>query len=156
MKKINFTKSEYRILLDLIYVTDWILHSHDSEDRSDTQEYSNLFQKLMSYAKDMDCDDLIDFDKHLKKYSESFIFEAESPALAYIEKFEDDSFWDELISRLAQRDALTDQKVNNMHTIETEELFAAISKAEDKWSNEFERFGLSRIRLNKTQSDTVH
>ncbi len=46
MKKIHFTKSEYRILLDLIYITDWILHSHDPEDQSNTQEYSNLFSKI--------------------------------------------------------------------------------------------------------------
>jgi len=64
--KINFTKSEYQILLDVIYMADWILHAHDTEDRSNTKEYSDLFQKLMSYAKDMGCEDLVDFDKQQK------------------------------------------------------------------------------------------
>ncbi len=74
----------------------------------------------MSYAKGMDYGDLVDFDKDLKKYSESFIFEAESTALEYIEN---DTFWDQLISRLAQRNTLTEHKVNTIHDIETEELF---------------------------------
>jgi hypothetical protein len=154
--KINFTKSEYRILLDVIYMADWILHAHDTEDRSDTQEYSDLFQKLMSYAKAMGCKDLVDFDEQQKNYAESFIFEEESPALEYIDKFENDSFWSELISRLAQRDTLIELKANNPHDVGSEELFAAISKAEDKWNKEFEAFGLSRIRLNKAQLDILH
>lgn len=154
--KINFTKSEYRILLDIIYMTDWILHSNDSEHRTDTKEYSELFQKLLSYAKEIGCENLVDFDQHLNKYTESVTFEAESAALEYIEEFENESFWGELVSRLAHRDALTEHKPHNPDDIETEELFAAISEAEDKWSKEFEAFGLSRIRLNKTQLDTVH
>src|SRR5664279_2759397 len=129
--KINFTKSEYQILLDVIYMADWILHAHDTEDRSDTKEYSDLFQKLMSYAKDMGCEDSVDFDKQQKNYAELFLFEEESPAPGYIEEFEDDSFWSELISRMARQDALIELKANNPHDVETEELFAAISRAED-------------------------
>ena len=154
--KINFTKSEYQIMLDVIYMADWILHAHDTEDRSDTKEYSDLFQKLMFYAKDMGCEDLVDFDKQQKNYAESFQFEEESSALGYIEEFEDDSFWSELISKLARRDALIELKVDNPHDVDTETLYTAIFKAEEKWSKEFEAFGLDRICLNKAQLDILH
>jgi hypothetical protein len=80
----------------------------------------------------------------------------QSPALEYFDEFENDLFWSELISRLARQDALIVLKANNPHDVESEELFAAISKAEDKWSKEFEAFGLSRIRLNKAQLDILH
>ncbi|MGZ4997024.1 MAG: hypothetical protein ACXV8J_04225 [Methylobacter sp.] len=143
-------------MLDVIYMANWILHAHDSEGRSDTKEYLDLFQKLMAYAKDMGCEDLVEFDEQQKKYAESFIFEEKSPALAYIDEFENGSFWAELISRLAHQDALIELKANDPQEVETEELFAAISKSEDKWSKEFEAFGLSRIRLNKTLGDTIH
>ena len=154
--KINFTKSEYRILLDVIYISDWILHAHYTEDRNDTKEYSGLFQKLMSYAKDMGCEDLVDFDKQQKNYAESFLFEEESPAPGYIEEFEDDSFWSELISRLARRDALIELKVDNPEDIDTETLYTAIFKAEEKWSKEFETYGLDRIRKAQAQYDSLH
>ena len=110
----------------------------------------------MSYAKDMGCEDLINFDEQQQKYAESFIFEEESPALEYIDEFENDSFWSELISRLARQDALIELKTNNPHDVESEDLFTAISKAEDKWSKEFAAFGLSRIRLNNIQLDILH
>jgi len=76
-------------LLDLIHMADWILHAHDSEPRNDTKEYSDLIQKLMSYAKDMDCGDLIEFDKSLGEYFATSKFETESAAEEYIEEFED-------------------------------------------------------------------
>ena len=154
--KINFTKSEYRIMLDVIYMADWILHAHDTENRSDTKEYSDLFQKLMSYAKDMGCKDLVGFDEQQKGYAASYIFEEESPALEYIDEFENDSFWSELISRLARQDALIELKANSPHDVDTETLYTAIFKAEDKWSKEFEAFGLDRIRVNKAQLDILH
>ena len=154
--KINFTKSEYRILLDVIYMADWILHAHYTEDRNDTKEYSGLFQKLMSYAKDMGCEDLVDFDKQQKNYAESFLFEEESPAPGYIEEFEDDSFWSELISRLARRDALIELKVDNPDDVDTEILYTAIFKAEEKWGKEFETYGLDRIRRVEAQYDSLH
>ena len=154
--KINFTKSEYRTLLDVIYIADWILHAHDIEKRSDTKEYSELFQKLMSYAKDMGCEDLVDFDKQGNNYAESFSFEEQSLALGYINEFENDSFWEELISRLARRDALIELKVDNEQDVDRDKLYTAIGNAESKWSKEFEAFGLDRLRINKTQLDNVH
>ena len=154
--KINFTKSEYRILLDVIYMADWILHAHDTEDRSDTKEYSELFQKLMAYAKDMGCEDLVDFDKQDNKYAESFSFEEQSLALGYIDEFENNSFWEELISRLARRDALIELKTDNAQDVDREKLYTAIGNAESKWSKEFAAFDLDRLRINKTQLDNVH
>src|SRR5664280_612666 len=154
--KINFTKSEYQILLDVIYMADWILHAHDTEDRSDTKEYSDLFQKLMSYAKDISCEDLVNFDEQQKNYAESFIFEEESPAPEYIDEFENESFWSELLSRLARQDALIELKVNNPDDVDTETLYTEIFKAEEKWSKEFETYGLDRIRRAQAQYDSLH
>jgi hypothetical protein len=91
-----------------------------------------------------------------KKITQNHFYSKESPAPGYIEEFEDDSFWSELISRLARRDTLIELKVNNPQDVESEELFAAISKAEDKWSKEFEAFGLDRIRTDQTQYDVLH
>jgi hypothetical protein len=54
------------------------------------------------------------------------------------------------------RESAVELKTNNPQDVESEELFAAISKTEDKWSKEFEAFGLSRIRLNKAQLDILH
>jgi hypothetical protein len=42
--------------------------------------------------------------------------------------------------------SLIELKANNPQDVESEDLFTETSKAEEKWSKEFEAFGLSRIR----------
>ncbi|MEI6144890.1 MAG: hypothetical protein D0531_03510 [Methylococcales bacterium] len=154
---INFTKEEYLLLLDIIYIADWILHAHSIEGkRSETEDYSALFQKLMMHAKEMGCSELIEFSELRQEHVHSGDFEDESAALDYLDEFEGQSFWDELISRLAMRDALMALKVSSAHEVPSEELFDALSKAEEYWSKEFESFDLSRISLNKGQSSILH
>jgi len=154
---INFTKEEYLLLLDIIYMADWILHAHSiGGERSETKDYAELFQKLMIHAKDLGCSELIEFDQLAQDYGLTGVFEEESAALDYLDEFEGESFWDELISRLAMRDALIELKVSSAHEVPSEELFPVLSKAEEYWSKEFETFDLSRIYLNKGQSSILH
>ncbi len=154
---IDLTEQEYKLLLNMVYMADWVLHAHsDTEEHEDTKGYSELHDKLLSYAKNTALKNLVKFDKKLKKHYETAIFEEESPALEYIEEFEDDTFWSELISRLSKRDAMLQLKANNLHDVETEELFTAISNAEQVWSKEFEAYGLDRIRTNKALLDSIH
>jgi len=153
---INFTKEEYLLLLDIIYMADWILHAHSIGERSETKDYSELFQKLMIHAKDMGCSELIEFYEPEQNYALTDDFEEGSAALDYLDEFEGESFWDELISRLAMRDALIALKVSSAHEVPSEELFSELSKAEEYWSKEFETFDLSRISLNKGRSSILH
>ena len=153
---INFTKDEYLLLLDIIYMADWILHAHSIGERSETKDYSALFQKLMLHAKDLGCSDLIEFYEPEQNYVLTEDFEEGSAALDYLDEFEGESFWDELISRLAMRDALIALKVSSAHEVSSDELFPALSKAEEYWSKEFETFDLSRISLNKGHSSILH
>ena len=30
--KINFTKKEYHLLIDMLYLSDWVMHSHSTSD----------------------------------------------------------------------------------------------------------------------------
>jgi hypothetical protein len=154
---INFTKEEYLLLLDIIYIADWILHAHSTGGkRSETKDYSALFQKLIIHAKELGCSELIEFSELTQDYALTDDFEERSAALDYLDEFEGVSFWDELISRLAMRDALIELKVSSAHEVPSEELFTALEKTEEYWSKEFETFDLSRIYLNKGQSSSLH
>jgi hypothetical protein len=153
---INFTKEEYLLLLDIIYMADWILHAHSIGERSETKDYSELFQKLMIHAKELGCSELIEFNEIEQDYMLTGDFEEGSAVLNYLDEFEGESFWDELISRLAMRDALIALKVSSAHEVPSELLFPALSKAEEYWSKEFETFDLNRISLNKGPSSILH
>jgi len=66
--KIDITKKEYRTLLEILEIVDWVLHAHHPEERSETRKYREIEQKIFSYAKDMGFENLVSYDSQLKRY----------------------------------------------------------------------------------------
>lgn len=154
--KINITKKEYRTLLDIIYIADWVLHSHDIEERTDTQEYEAVFQKLLALAEEMGCGDLVEYAKEDGKYYPNFNFETESIAEQFIQEFENNSFWEELTMRLARRDVIQQKQVASAADLPEEEWFLALSDAEQKWINEFNSHDLDRLTIGSNPKSVSH
>ena len=154
--KINFTKKEYRSLLDIIQIADWIINSHSIEQRKETEEYEEVFQKPLACAKEMGCEDLIEYVNRDGKYYPTHTFENESLAHQFIDDFQEEIFWEELVSRLARRDLLKTKPTSSAVELSEEELFSAMIEAEKKWIKEFEAFGLDRISVNLTFDDVIH
>ena len=147
--KINFSKKEYLALLNLIEISDWVLHAHVVGEREDTKEYSELIQRILSYAKEMGYSSLVEYDKELGAYFSTREFEEDSESRKYIEEFENNCFWEELIARLADRDALEKSGKSSMDEIELSERFALLGEAENKWATELEAHGLSRLKIDE-------
>jgi hypothetical protein len=57
--KINFTKKEYRKLVELLHLGDWMLHSHDVQENPETRAHRNLRDKVFAYAAQMGCENII-------------------------------------------------------------------------------------------------
>ena len=51
--KINVTQDEYRHLIDMIYIADWVLTSYKSEEGPEIKQYQDVMQKFYALAKDM-------------------------------------------------------------------------------------------------------
>jgi hypothetical protein len=147
--KINFTKKEYRALLDVIQIADWVINSHETEEREDTEEFDALFQKLLSHAEEMGFAGLVERSSKDGKYYATFNFETESVSEQLIQEFENNSFWEELIARLGRRDALKDKEAPSIVEVSEEEWFSALTAAEQKWAKEFEENDLDRLVVDK-------
>jgi L-rhamnose mutarotase len=118
--KINFTNKEYRLLLDMVEIAEWVLNAHKTASSDEIKKYSDLYQKILSYAKDMGFENLIIYDKNLDGYFATSEYE-ESEHMRYIEEFEDDVFWDALPHRLAVRDLVKEvgeKKYEEMEFVE--------------------------------------
>ncbi|MCU7944723.1 MAG: hypothetical protein KZQ87_18800 [Candidatus Thiodiazotropha sp. (ex Cardiolucina cf. quadrata)] len=60
--KINFTKKEYRQLLDMVFLGGWVASPHREDNSS---PYETLSEKIYAHAKDFGFDDLIVYNiKH--------------------------------------------------------------------------------------------
>ncbi|MBL4608212.1 MAG: hypothetical protein JKY01_10360 [Pseudomonadales bacterium] len=148
--KINFTKKEYRALVELLDMADWVVNAHSVEESADVVKYSEIIQKVFSHHKEMECEDLIEHSKKLNGYYLTKEGEENCRSRQYIEEFEEDSFWEVLISKLVDRDVIKKYGVESLSDLEIEERFSAIGAAEDVWATELEENGLARIEINRT------
>ncbi len=96
---IDLSEKEFRRLLDLVYIGDWILNSARGEDRF--EDYDQVLEKLFSYCARVGMSALMDsWQGHVlpsKAYREGGIHEA-------IADYEDAVFFDILAEELARRD----------------------------------------------------
>ena len=130
----------------------WVTSSHLVNPDNEPEKYKELAQKIYSLAREMDCEDIIENNKSLGGFYPTLEFEENSDARKHIEKFEEDTFWAELISKLSARDVLKKYSVESLSDIEPNERIEALYEFEVKWEKEFNSFGLQRFGINALKS----
>ena len=129
---IDLTEKEFRRLLDLVYIGNWILNSTRASDRF--EDYDIVQEKLFSQCPRCGMDSLIQRWKgHVfpsRAYENGGIHEA-------IADYEDAVFFDILAEELARRD------LNYEGLRETDEL----ARRMDEYMDEFEKNGIDNLRV---------
>ena len=132
---IELTRKEFRHLLDLVYIGNWVLNSTRGLDRFET--YDQLQEKLFTLASKNGMPELAQvFMGHVfpsQAYEEGGIHEA-------IADYEDAVFFDILAEELARRDMSEEQ----LSPDDIGELTARM----DNYMTEFEMNGIENISLN--------
>ncbi len=146
--KINFTNKEFRTLLDLIYLGNWVINANEIEPEKNLNKHEELVQKIYSHAKDFNFENLVEYNNEFKEYIETAEFE-DSEVSEYLEEYEEQNFWETLISRLAERDFLLEIPRGSLNDLSLEEKFIKIQKHEDKWTEEFSKFGIDNLEIKK-------
>lgn len=148
--QIDFTKVEYRDLLDMIYIADWVLNAHKMADDPRTKRYGKLEQKILSYAKEMGFEHLVMYEPKFEKYYPTSTFEDLSSAYNFIKEYDNDTFWEELMDRLAERDLIEQEGgLSNVLRLSVEERLEKQWRLEEKYAVEFEENGLDNVRIDQ-------
>lgn len=133
---IELTEKEFRRLLDLIYIGNWILNSTRGEDRF--ADYDHLQEKFFALAGKHDMKALVQmYMGHYfpsKAYEEGGIHEA-------IADYEDAVFFDILAEELARRD-MTDENLS-------QEDIAELKERMEAYLDEFEQNGIDRLTVEE-------
>jgi len=146
--KIEFTREEYKCLVDMLYIAEWVQNAHSVEDDPRAEPYEKLEQKIYSYAKDMGLEDLIEFDSEHEKYYPTRKFEETGYHRECIDEYDNKTFWEDLISRLANRDLIRQMGgVENLSKLSFEERIQKTLTLEKKYSSEFEKRGLDGVNI---------
>jgi|688.fasta_scaffold290548_1 hypothetical protein len=144
--KIHFTKKEYRLLLDMLYIADWVMHSHQLISERGHKEHEALYDKIKSYYREMEAEDIIEYSKETDSYYETREYE-EKTLEEFITPYDEDIFWEELVDRLAKRDVFRKIGIEKYNKMELIERIKTMSEAAEQYENEFEEHGLDRVKI---------
>lgn len=146
--KIELTRKEYRDLLDVFALATWVLNAHKVKDDSRTEPYNKLEQKFFALAKEMNYENLVEYAPEHSCYFPTKEYEETSQFFPFIDEYDNDTFWDELVSRLAERD-LANQLggYEKITALTREEMFKRLGLLEEYYGDEFNRNGLKNLYL---------
>jgi len=132
---LNLNKQEYRLLLDLAYIGNWILNSARGNDR--IMEYDALQQKLFSHAQEAGLRSLAVNYAGVSLPSDAYVNGGIHEAIA---DYEDSVFFNILAEELARRDL-------GLETTDPDD-FSELTAHMDEYLDEFERNGLNSIKID--------
>ena len=146
--KIDLTRKEYRDLLDVFSIADWVLNAHKVDADPRTARYKNLEQKFFALAKQMNYENLVEYALEHSTYFPTREYDETSSAQAFIAEYDNDTFWDELTDRLAERDLARQLGgYDRIPALSKEEMFKRLGQLEDYYGDEFARNGLENLQL---------
>jgi len=154
--KINFTKKEYVALLDLLEIALWVMDTQTLKIPQEKKPYERLVQKIYSFAKEMGCEVLIEHDADMQAYFPTNEFDETSPMMEYIDDYNNDMFWDELINKLVNRDLMNQFGSKRVAEMDIEEFFNKQDPIEDKYSTEFETNGVKNLYIKDANPKGVN
>jgi len=133
--KIELTEQQYRYLLDLVYIGNWVVNSTRENDR--IREYDNLESIIFSHCPEHGMRPLVErLDGEIipsRAFADGGIHEA-------IENYEDIVFYEILAEELALRDMNGEPMTRENYT----ELMDRI----DTYLSEFDEHGTDNISIN--------
>ncbi len=152
--KINFTKKEYRQLLDMVYVADWMMNAHATCPEEKHEEYAALREKICSHYKEMGAEDIIEYCEELGGHFELSEYD-EILHNKFIAPYDDKTFWDELMERLAERDVVKTIGLERYGSLDAGDQITMLGKMRGFYEHEFGVHGLERIKLDDDK-ETKH
>ena len=102
MPKIDFTKDDYRVLMEAVYLADWFVNSSKLHDEKNP-EFVNLSSKVFSFAQKFGFGELVERDDRTGEFHGNATFEDSVEQKGYISDYDDQTFWQELVARLADK-----------------------------------------------------
>jgi hypothetical protein len=143
-RTIELTQEQYKNLIKLVYLGHWMSNSHRDDPISELDNVENF---IYSFAKDFNCAEMVDNDSKNTRFYPSFQMEQEMDA--YIQEYDDYTFWDELAWHLADRDF--EEKYDPAQTLvmTTEEILREKDALVEKYFGEFDTSGVDNLYLKK-------
>ncbi|MBP6909549.1 MAG: hypothetical protein KBC18_03885 [Candidatus Saccharicenans sp.] len=142
---LNLTREQYEKLLELVYLGNWLINAYRTDDY--LEDYSDVVSLIFSQAEKAGLEEKAVRDEMGEKYLPSFDFE--ESLHDYISEYDSFCFWEELINRLAEREAIKEFGSLPLDKIDLDEFLEKKDKYLRAYEQEVEENGLKNFELVK-------
>jgi len=148
--KIEFTKKQFKSLLKLAYLGNWMANANRTDDM--IKEYEDLEDYIFSFAKDFGFKKYVDDeDADQGKFFPTRLFEENTDVSKLHEEYDDATFWDEIIDRLTDRDFFRKYGVDKIKKMDRNERWEKLFEFEKKYADEFRKYGIERLEIREAK-----
>jgi len=142
--EIKLTEKQYEKLLKLTYLGMWIVEAHDQEKDN---YFTEIEQIIFSKYSELENQKLIEYNEGTKKYLPAIHFDKEDIIVEYLDTYEENVFWDELIDRLTKRDMIKKYGIDAIQKMTREEVFERENEFISKYETEFQDSGIENLYI---------
>ena len=149
---IEFTKKRFLALLKVVYLGNWMANAHRDGSPKDPheEEYEAIEDYIFSFAKQFGFDEYVD-DEDAKngKFSPTRKFEEGTDVDELHEEYDEETFWDELIDRLGERDFYRKYSKEEIKKMSQDEWFEKFYECIDQWADEMNKHGMNHLEIKE-------
>ncbi len=127
--KIELSEKQYTALVKVVYPGDWLANSYKLPDDGD-KEIDDIVNHIYSYGKG-------DVTRDLEEILHD----------KYVDEYDNEIFWDELMQRLAKRDIVNAHSKDEIAKMTGIERITKINEMEGKYNKEFVENGLDNVSV---------
>ena len=142
--QIEFSKAQYRTLLKLIYLGEWL---HESYQDQESKDVKDLVQLIYSYTYEEDAEKMIEFSDKLRTYFPTKAMEQIIHRI--VDEYDEYTFWEELVHNMANKDFYEKYGEELISQMSLEEKITQEQPFIDKYMDEFETNGLNNLIIKE-------
>ncbi len=148
MPDLKITQHEYRVLLEMVNLATYVAQYHNRSGRDDwLQAFDALSDKVLGCAEGMGCGDLVEPDPESGVLMPVEDYEVESFYKECLDDLIEQCFWEDLVSRLTDRDLARSCPPGQWDSLSEAERARRRKERDDQYWDEFEARGIASIEV---------
>ncbi|MFH1453663.1 MAG: SEC-C metal-binding domain-containing protein [Armatimonadota bacterium] len=150
--EIKFTKEQYEALIKMLYLGNCVINGIHADRIKEFDEVENY---IFSFAGNFGLENYVDFDRKYNRFFPSRQFEENAEIMKYEDDYNNETFWEELIDRLGDRDFIKKYGMEAIEKMGWEERFVKQQRCADKYAKEFETNGIKSLTIKKQETESA-
>ncbi len=140
---LDFNKEEFESLIKMVYLGNWMINANKEE--GSVEKYNLVQDKVFSKAQELNLSGVI--EEHENKFSLSEEFKEKAGVNKIHDEYDEDTFWGELVDRLAMKEFSKKYSEDEISKMSIEERISKSAEFFEKYEKEIEDNGLDNINL---------